>query len=90
MNESVVLTDRAYSGDLLAFSGGASQTYTGEAVNGTLSLGAVDVPSPRTWSTTDPQLHTVEVGLNGATVTERFGLRQVGVDAATSCRRAMF
>ena len=87
VNVSVVLTDRAYSGDLtvtLAFNGGASQTYTGEAVNGTLSLGAVDVPSPRTWSTTDPQLHTVEVGLNGATVTERFGLRQVGVDAATS------
>ncbi len=62
MNESVVLTDRAYSGDLLAFSGGASQTYTGEAVNGTLSLGAVDVPSPRTWSTTDPPARAAGMG----------------------------
>ena len=38
-------------------------------------LGTFSVPHPRIWSTTDPQLHTVSVDLNGAVVTERFGLR---------------
>lgn len=38
-------------------------------------LGTYPVPHPRIWSTADPQLHTVSVDLNGAIVTERFGLR---------------
>jgi beta-glucuronidase len=42
---------------------------------GVVDLGIVSVPSPRIWSTTDPQLHTVSVEMNGAVVTERFGLR---------------
>jgi beta-glucuronidase len=42
---------------------------------GLVDLGLVLVPSPRIWSTHDPQLHTVSVNLNGAMVTERFGLR---------------
>ena len=40
-----------------------------------VELGHFSVPKPRIWSTTDPQLHTVSVYLNGAIVTERFGLR---------------
>eukprot|EP00536_Pseudo-nitzschia_multiseries_P002780 jgi/Psemu1/236028/estExt_Genewise1.C_380117 len=42
------------------------------------------VPDPRIWSTTDPQLHTVSVELNGAILTERFGLRYWDVEETTS------
>ncbi|KAG7352478.1 beta-galactosidase [Nitzschia inconspicua] len=49
--------------------------YAHPGENGMVDLGIVQVPSPRIWSTHDPQLHEVSVDLNGATVTERFGLR---------------
>ena len=42
---------------------------------GVVLLGIVTVPNPRVWSTTDPQLHTIAVWMNGAIVQERFGLR---------------
>jgi len=48
-----------------------------------LGLGLFSVPNPRIWSTTDPQLHTVSVDLNGAIVTERFGLRYWDVGTLT-------
>jgi len=48
--------------------------------NGVVDLGTFRVPEPRVWWTTDPQLHTVTVSLNGASVTERFGLRIFGTD----------
>lgn len=48
-----------------------------------LGLGLFSVPNPRIWSTTDPQLHTVSVDLNGAIVTERFGLRYWDVGTPT-------
>ena len=41
------------------------------------------MPNPRIWSTTDPQLHTVSVDLNGAIVTERFDLRLWDVGTAS-------
>ena len=44
-----------------------------------ISLGpSIEVPNARPWSIHDPQLHTVSVTLNDATVIERFGLRIVG------------
>jgi hypothetical protein len=48
---------------------------TGRDIDRLLDLGHFSVQNPRIWSTTDPQLHTVSVDLNGAIVTERFGLR---------------
>jgi beta-glucuronidase len=93
VNMTVQLTNMSFTGDLpvtIVFDGSndstisASITKTGKAVNGLLQLGIVEVPNPRVWSMTDPQLHTVTVTLNGASVTERFGLRQFGVDKATS------
>jgi len=42
---------------------------------GIVNLGIVHVPYPRIWSTHDPQLHTITILMNGATVQERFGLR---------------
>jgi len=50
----------------------------GDAVDGVLELGCLPVPHPRIWSPNDPQLHAVQVILNGASVTERFGLRRIG------------
>lgn len=50
-------------------------TAAGKGSDLLLGLGVFSVPNPRTWSTSDPQLHTVSVDLNGAIVTERFGLR---------------
>lgn len=43
--------------------------------NGLVDLGIVLVPKSKIWSTYNPNLHTVTVHLNGASVTERFGLR---------------
>jgi beta-glucuronidase len=42
---------------------------------GILDLGSLRVPSPRIWSTDNPQLHTISIELNGAVVQERFGMR---------------
>lgn len=94
VNISVVLTDPEYSGPVsvtLAFDNETTnartqqqEQRTGTAENGTVDFGTINVPSPRVWSTKDPQLHTVTVTLNGASVTERFGLREFGVDPQTS------
>jgi beta-glucuronidase len=46
---------------------------------GMLDLGILRVPSPRIWSTTDPQLHTISVEINGAVVQERFGMRYLDI-----------
>ena len=50
-------------------------TATARGSDRLLELGRFHVPNPRIWSTQDPQLHTVSVNINGAIVTERFGLR---------------
>jgi beta-glucuronidase len=42
---------------------------------GVVHLGIVTVPNHRLWSPTNPQLHTITVSINDATVKERFGLR---------------
>lgn len=86
---TIALTDEGFSGDVdlaMAFDDGTtaqgdSKTY--KAVNGVVSISGVSVPNPRVWSTTDPQLHTLSVTIAGATVVERFGLRQWGVDMDT-------
>jgi beta-glucuronidase len=49
--------------------------HTNTADYGLVDLGVVQVPSPRVWTTHDPQLHTISLKLNDAIVTERFGLR---------------
>jgi hypothetical protein len=49
-----------------------TQTQTQQRL---VDLGVFYVPEPRVWSTTNPQLHNISVNLNGAIVTERFGLR---------------
>jgi beta-glucuronidase len=82
------LVQNDYAGPLdnvrIRFDDKDDNTFTTELVlagnmsfqdNGLVDLGVVPVPSPRIWSTHDPQLHTVSVELNGAIVTERFGLR---------------
>ena len=67
----------------IGFDKGRLQKYSGFAINCTVDLGTVRVPNPRVWSTIDPQLHTVQVQLNGAVIIERFGLRIFAVDATT-------
>jgi beta-glucuronidase len=61
-----------------------AQDITGQASRGVVHLGVLAVPNPRLWNVGRPQLHTITIDLNGATVTERFGLRQFGIDNATS------
>jgi beta-glucuronidase len=54
----------------------ATQSQWSKSKNSiTVDLGIIEVPNPRIWSTDDPQLHTVSITMNNATVTERFGLR---------------
>jgi beta-glucuronidase len=57
--------------------------YSGIAIDGVVTFKDVSVPKPRVWSTTDPQLHTLTVRLNGAIIRERFGLRIVDIDQET-------
>lgn len=78
----VLLTDQNFSGEVsysLAFDGGPATPAVGQAVSGQLVVEGVPVPNPRMWSLEDPQLHTVTVVIDGASVTERFGLRAWGV-----------
>lgn len=87
VNVSVQLTDTSFNGDVnlsIGFDNGPPVLYGAQAVNGSVDIGTIDVPQPRAWSTTDPQLHIVQVELNGASVIERFGLRQFGVDNETA------
>jgi beta-glucuronidase len=64
----------------IGFDDGPLANYSGIATEGVVNLGTLHVPNPRIWSTVDPQLHTVQVQLNGAILTERFGLRIFDVD----------
>jgi beta-glucuronidase len=59
----------------VGFDGGPRQSLSGVANNGIIDLGIHEVPKPRVWSTTDAQLHTLQVEMNCAIVSERFGLR---------------
>ena len=60
---------------LVGFDDGPRQSMSGIAKSGIVDLGIHEVPNPKTWGTTDPHLHTVQVEMNGAIVSERFGLR---------------
>lgn len=92
VNVTVVLTDASFTGDVAlelvfddANGAGTTQRLTARALRGMASLSHVAVPSPRLWSTTDPQLHTVTVSVaSGQGVTERFGLRCWAVDESSS------
>jgi beta-glucuronidase len=66
-----------------AFDDGQLAKYSGIAIDGVITLRDVAVPNPRVWSTTDPQLHTLNLRLNGAVIRERFGLRIVDIDQET-------
>lgn len=47
-------------------------------------LGSYQVPNAHPWSPLDPHMHTVRVEVNGAIVTERFGLRTLDIDPETA------
>ena len=51
--------------------------------NGTIILKNVPVPNPMLWLTTSPTMHTVTVTIDGASLSERFGLRHWGVKTDT-------
>jgi beta-glucuronidase len=82
------LSSKLYSGPIdnisLTFDESQPRNASGIAVNGIVDLGTLPVPNPRVWSTVDPQLHIVQVKLNGAILIERFGLRVFGTDHQTS------
>ncbi len=65
--DTIHLEAVSYSTDIM--------TPSGRGNDRLVKLGTFSVPNPRIWSTTDPQLHTISVDMNGAIVTERFGLR---------------
>lgn len=79
---TLALADKTYNGPIsytLAFDGGApSAAASGTAANGELKVLGVKVPSPTLWAPGSPNLHTVEVTVNGGSVVERFGLRAFG------------
>ena len=84
---TLVLTDASHSGHIafsLAWDDGAPTQMKGVTKAGELTLSKLAVPSPKLWSPTEPNLHTVTVTLNGGSVTERFGLRSFGTDKQTS------
>ena len=62
----------------------AELSFVGRGSDRWLEMGPIPVPHPRIWSTTDLQLHTVSVNLNGAIVTERFGLRFWDITTTTA------
>ena len=88
VNITVVLTDANYSGSVsvsLAFDGAATaSTHSIMASKGQLVLSDIAVPNPRMWSTTDPQLHVVDVEIDDAVVSERFGLRLFDVEESSA------
>lgn len=84
---TVVLTDKSYSGPVevsLAFDDSSPVKYEVQATDGSARLDAISVPNPKIWSTHDPQLHSLAVTVNAATVVERFGLREFGVEASSA------
>ena len=88
MKLTLHLSNPLYTGSVsgtYAFDNGPPRSFSAETVeHGVVELGVVPVPNPRVWSIGDAQLHTITIDVDGATVTERFGLRQFGVDKATS------
>tara|TARA_B100000768_G_scaffold15255_1_gene14215 strand:- start:34 stop:1101 length:1068 start_codon:yes stop_codon:yes gene_type:complete len=88
VNVTVVLADKNFSGAYnctLAFDNGTSTDVSAIAKAGTFTLAGLEVPQPRRWTTTDPQLHTLTVkGAGGGGVVERFGLRSWSVDKTSA------
>lgn len=58
----------------IGFDGGEFRTF--EVRGGTLEM---EVPNFRLWSPDTPHLHTVTARIGGETVTESFGIREIGV-----------
>eukprot|EP00934_Nitzschia_sp_Nitz4_P001701 Nitzschia sp. Nitz4//scaffold180_size44305//9875//11896//NITZ4_007235-RA/size44305-processed-gene-0.18-mRNA-1//-1//CDS//3329539455//1701//frame0 len=87
---SVHLVDRDAQGSIqnvkVYFDGNQNETsiLEGKAKDGIADLGTLTVPKPRVWSTAYPHLHTVSIDMNGAVVTERFGLRIWDTDPVTN------
>eukprot|EP00980_Cylindrotheca_fusiformis_P000474 scaffold119_cov131-Cylindrotheca_fusiformis.AAC.4 len=85
---TLYLTSAQYTGPVdstikISFDDGPYSEYPAgefEAVDGVANLGVLTVPNPRVWSTTDPQLHTIAVEMDGAILIERFGLRIFDID----------
>eukprot|EP00928_Gymnodinium_smaydae_P073392 TRINITY_DN56601_c0_g1_i1.p1 TRINITY_DN56601_c0_g1~~TRINITY_DN56601_c0_g1_i1.p1 ORF type:complete len:707 (-),score=80.53 TRINITY_DN56601_c0_g1_i1:131-2251(-) len=88
VNVTVVLTDPSFTGQLtlkVSFDEGSAVELKVTAASGKVAIPGLRVPSPRIWSTTDPQLHTITVLAEGGQgLTERFGLRSWGVDSTTA------
>jgi len=95
VNVTVIWTNSSFSGTAplsLTFDDASAPSFAGHvSVLAGVSKLQATVPSPRLWTTTDPQLHTVRVlgqdddtGATTAGVVERFGLRWWDVDT-TSC-----
>lgn len=61
----------------LAFDGGDPAAFNGLELNSGLATLTTRVPSPRLWEPANPRLHTLRVGIDGDSITERFGLRTV-------------
>ena len=60
----------------LSFDGGTSSTVSAKVLaNRTIYLAGIPVPTPMLWAPRSPLMHTVAVAIDGAVVTERFGLR---------------
>ncbi len=85
LNDDVNLWFDDSKNSTIVLPAGSLTTYTSRKY---LDLGLVQVPNPRIWSPTDPQLHTISVELHGAIVTERFGLRywNIGEDSHGASR----
>ncbi|MBT4815976.1 MAG: hypothetical protein HON70_09765, partial [Lentisphaerae bacterium] len=60
----------------VAFDGGEPLGLEGTPENGRIEV-ELRVPNPRVWSPDDPQLHVVEVSIDGDCIRERFGLRTI-------------
>ena len=84
----VVLTDPGYSGLVdvtLAFDGGAAgAVQQAKAAAGVARIAGVAVPGAMPWSHASPHLHVLAVSTGGGTVSERFGLREFGVEAGSA------
>jgi len=65
VNISIILTDANFSGEVdmaLSFDDGTVSKIKTTASAGRITLARIPVPNPRVWTTTDPQLHTAQVG----------------------------
>jgi beta-glucuronidase len=61
---------------VVSFDDGLPSFHVCEVENGVCVI-EEEVPDPRVWSPSDPQLHMVEVAIDGDSVRERFGLRTI-------------